>query len=290
MKSAKTYYEPKVLGPNSCYSFDFAFAKRMFGTKRLLRTHWWELPKYFMKGILLASSGIDSTVLLYYLAAKNLLSEVLICDSGQASFKHQVKLLQAHCANVNVKLTAIKVPLPDYAIRQEINTAGFVPAKKENALNHFYNLHKDTQAQEAYRTGEFAWIEGRNARWFIEAGTYAVLNYGGNVRLFTGFQYDRAIWENEDDNMGGDVSPDFIDHMDKLFDLSFSKPVDVCAPFLSNKSDKADIVALGKKLAVPFDLTYSCEFYPPCGNCFQCEKARSLGLNQSTKIKAGKRG
>ena len=67
-----------------------------------------------------------------------------------------------------------------------------------------------------------------------------------------------------------DCTPEFINHMSKAIYEGTGKKVKLIAPFQT--FTKADIVALGHKLGVPYELTWSCYRGGDvaCGECATC--------------------
>ena len=86
------------------------------------------------------------------------------------------------------------------------------------------------------------------------------------------------------DDVAGEAYPDcslaFVEAMDRAIRLGTADELHVEAPFVS--WSKADIVALGLKLSVPYELTWSC--YEggdaPCGACATClDRAAAFAAN-----------
>lgn len=74
-----------------------------------------------------------------------------------------------------------------------------------------------------------------------------------------------------------DCSAEFVEVMQKTFDLHTKGRVRIGAPFID--WNKADIHALAIDLGVPIDRTYSCEAAStPCGNCNSCLDRLALNL------------
>jgi 7-cyano-7-deazaguanine synthase len=66
-----------------------------------------------------------------------------------------------------------------------------------------------------------------------------------------------------------DCSPEFIENWQVSLDLQHGGTVRVTAPLIN--LTKADVIALGRDLAVPLALTYSCErSSSPCHSCRSC--------------------
>lgn len=86
------------------------------------------------------------------------------------------------------------------------------------------------------------------------------------------------------DDWAGDAYPDcsreFVEAMDSAIRLGSADQLHVEAPFVT--WSKADIVAEGMRLGVPYELTWSC--YEggdePCGKCATCiDRARAFEVN-----------
>ncbi len=75
-----------------------------------------------------------------------------------------------------------------------------------------------------------------------------------------------------------DASPRFFEHLNRLLGMSLwsfkQSPVEVLLPLRG--MSKVDVVRLGKKLGVPFELTWSCYYDQDvhCGTCVSCRERR----------------
>lgn len=77
-----------------------------------------------------------------------------------------------------------------------------------------------------------------------------------------------------------DCSPEFTDTMKRAIEIGTYSKVSVRAPFVN--MTKADIVGLGLKLKVPYELTHSCYEgeRPCCGTCGTCiDRINAFKLN-----------
>ena len=77
-----------------------------------------------------------------------------------------------------------------------------------------------------------------------------------------------------------DCSSDFNDHMSKAISIGSAQQLKVVAPFVGRT--KAEVVAQGLRLGVPYELTWSC--YEgndkPCGCCGTCiDRAKAFAAN-----------
>lgn len=73
-----------------------------------------------------------------------------------------------------------------------------------------------------------------------------------------------------------DCSPEFVDVMNRVFDLYTGGTVILEAPFISWR--KSDIVTYCIRNSLPYNSTYSCETgsLPPCGKCLSCLDRKEL--------------
>ena len=77
-----------------------------------------------------------------------------------------------------------------------------------------------------------------------------------------------------------DCSPDFIDLMQRSFDLHTGGSISIVTPFLT--WSKGDVWQLAVQLGVPIEQTYSCESdNQPCGRCKSCMDRQALQLETS---------
>jgi 7-cyano-7-deazaguanine synthase len=72
-----------------------------------------------------------------------------------------------------------------------------------------------------------------------------------------------------------DATPEFFDAMARALSLGLAAPVEIAAPF--SKMSKTEVIAAGRRLGVPLELTLSC-MQPAgglhCGRCSKCRERR----------------
>lgn len=105
-------------------------------------------------------------------------------------------------------------------------------------------------------------VEFRNGV-FLSVITSLAMQYGAD-QVFFGAHMD------ESGHVYPDCSPDFVNAMTKAVEAGSGGKVTLMTPFLY--STKADLVAYGKSIGVPYQLTYSCYqgTDPACGQCGTC--------------------
>ena len=118
----------------------------------------------------------------------------------------------------------------------------------------------------AYGTAdEEVYLVGRNVLLLAKAATWCAVN--GIGRLALGLLRGNPF---------PDATPGFFAAMERALSLGLAHDVRVAAPFRA--LGKAEVVALGRSLGVPFELTLSCMSPAPAGasavHCGRCSKCR----------------
>ncbi len=220
-------------------------------------------------GIVVASGGLDSTVLMYWLASLGVASEAVFFDYGQRSASAQWRFVQLHAKEAGIPAQSVRMTMP--TTRGGVYQRGFVPENPDDANGE--NALEGEELAE-WRRKQWSWIEARNSVFMVwAAGLAAERNLG---RVYVGFQEETR---EAGDNDELDVTAPFLEAVNALLTFgAVSRPVKVAAPFLDLGLNKSSIVKLGRKLEVDMDLTYSCEFHPPCNTCGACaRRARAFG-------------
>lgn len=214
---------------------------------------------YTKKAIVLLSGGMDSVTLLYW-ARERYDCTCLTFDYGQ-KHKKEIRYAQRiakklHCPwiKINLKLPGLKSSLTD--ARQKI------PVWRRK--------------KERNKTIPSTYVPGRNTLFLSYALSLAE-SYGCS---------DILIGANAIDYSGyPDCRPDYIKAMQRVARLGTQAgrqgcPIHIRAPLI--RKTKAEIVALGRRLHVPFDLTWSCYRggRKPCGICDAC-KLREKGFEKT---------
>ena len=109
---------------------------------------------------------------------------------------------------------------------------------------------------------------------FLSCAASVALSRGCGV-IYYGVHSDDAAG-----NAYPDCSSDFNDHMSKAISIGSAQQLKVVAPFVDRT--KAEVVAQGLRLGVPYELTWSC--YEgndkPCGCCGTCiDRAKAFAAN-----------
>ena len=214
------------------------------------------------KVVCLMSGGIDTTVLVVKLIEENKEVYGVFFNYGQENKEVTLKHAKKIANEYGINLKTIRIPT-DW-----VQSSILKGQKKDEGITDENIYIKDVKVM--------SWIPARNNLFMLLAGSYA--NSVGAEKVYCGFQFDTGEWEIYDKlpdntkwNFGGsDLTPKFIELVNETTLFNFKKPVKFIAPFIEQKMNCYDVVKLGKGLGVDFDLTYSCRYYPPCGQCEQC--------------------
>ncbi|OGF49279.1 MAG: 7-cyano-7-deazaguanine synthase QueC [Candidatus Firestonebacteria bacterium RIFOXYA2_FULL_40_8] len=212
------------------------------------------------KAVILLSGGLDSTTTLYYARAKGYKCFCLLFDYGQRhkkELKAAVKLAKMNKSPYNI----VKIALPW--------SKSALTDRKVKVPEKCKNIGKDIPV---------TYVPARNTIFLSFAASFAE-SIGAN-KIFIG--------ANALDYSGyPDCRPNYIKAYEKAVNLGTKSGVSgnklkIETPLIS--MTKAEIIKLGRKLKVPYDLTWSCYKggKKPCGVCDSC-LLREKGFEESVK-------
>jgi 7-cyano-7-deazaguanine synthase len=199
--------------------------------------------------LVLFSSGLDSAVLLADAAVRLGGAQPVYVSVGLAWEAQERRMAERFAAALAERLTIaplaeLRLDMGDVYPPSHWAIRGEAPAF-------------DTPDTDVY-------LEGRNIILLTKAAVFAARN-----RLSTILIGPLA------GNPFPDARPEFFDTMSRALSLGLGTEVKVETPFLS--IHKEDVIALGVKLGVPFELTLSC-MQPAggihCGRCSKCRERR----------------
>ena len=213
------------------------------------------------KAVILLSGGLDSTTTLYYAKAKGYDCFCLMFDYGQRHKKEVraavklAKLNKCRYTIVKIALPWSKSALTDLAVKIPKNTG---------------KIGKNIPV---------TYVPARNTIFFSFAASYA--ESIGAKRIFIG--------ANALDYSGyPDCRPKYIKAYEKAVNLGTKsgvtgKKIRIETPLIA--LTKAEIIKLGRKLGVPYQLTWSCYRGEklPCGTCESC-LLRNKGFKENSLI------
>lgn len=203
------------------------------------------------RAIILFSSGLDSTTVLYYAMSKGYKCSCLIFDYGQ---KHKKEIFSAVkiADSAKAEYSVIKISLP-------WSNDALTSKNKE------VPVHKHLT-----KTVPSTYVPGRNTLFLSYALSFA---QSINVRaIFIGVN-------SVDFSNYPDCTPKFIEAYNNVLKILKTKIV-IHAPLLN--LNKAQIIKLGTKLNVPYKDTWTCYngCEKPCMECDSC-KLRAKGFKEA---------
>jgi 7-cyano-7-deazaguanine synthase len=205
------------------------------------------------KVVVLFSGGIDSTTLLYYLRSKGFILYPITIIYGQ---KHQK---ETESAKRICKLLGVKHKILDLSCISEIFSRSALVSKRARI--------PDVSAEKKhFDTLKITVVPNRNSILLSIAVAYAQ-NISANYVSFGAHFSDRGVYP--------DCRKEFVRAFARSQKLACDNPsLKILAPFVYKT--KTEIVKLGKKLKVPYKLTWSCykgkKFH--CGRCSSCQERK----------------
>jgi 7-cyano-7-deazaguanine synthase len=200
------------------------------------------------KAVVLLSGGLDSATTLYYAKAKGFAPQCLTFDYGQRHGKEIVSARRlARRAGCPSQVVTIRLPWQGSSLLDKNAPLPRRRTFKPGAIPSTY-------------------VPGRNiiflsfAASFAEAAGARAIFIGANAVDYSGYP---------------DCRPEFFAAFQKALARGLKagvekRPVKIYAPLL--KKTKAQIIRLGVRLGVPYNLTWSCYRggARPCGVCESC--------------------
>jgi len=214
--------------------------------------------------ILLASGGLDSSILAFYLKKKlRKRVKMIFFDYGQRALEEEIL-----CARNLAKKLKSELKIVDLRWLGKISTSLINKRKnsKEEIIKWYVPFRNSLFLVSALAFAESEFIKNR-----IESDIFLGIKYEGEIRF-------------------KDTSKEFLIEINKLAEFSQKGRFKIMAPFINK--DKEEIIELGKELGVGSDETYSCylgggftkikskKIPVHCGKCAGC-KARKKGFRFS---------
>ena len=208
-----------------------------------------------MKALVLFSGGVDSTTCLGIAVNKYGADEVLALSLYYGQ-KHSRELEAAR------KIAA------GYGVKHKELDLALIFADSDCSLlsGSTEDIPKESYAEQLKKTDGkpvSTYVPFRNGLFLASAASIALSN--GCTEIYYGAHSDDAAG-----NAYPDCSSDFNDAINRAIYLGSGEELHVVAPFIG--MNKAQVIAEGLKLNVPYELTWSC--YEggdkPCGSCGTC--------------------
>lgn len=203
-----------------------------------------------MKAVVLASGGLDSSILLTLLKRERVAMLPIHVDYGQLAERREWLSLKRFCATAGL-------PAP---VRVDVSGLGAVPSGL-------------TRSGRNWRPDPF--FPGRN---LMLATVAAAVGYPQGYRTVALGLVANALYP--------DQTKEFVRAAEGALSESFGSKINVIAPLLG--LPKAKVAELGVKARAPVHLTYSCQrgSLPPCGECSSCtDRAAALATLKNPRAR-----
>ncbi len=214
-------------------------------------------------GVLAMSGGLDSFVLATWLAvkAKKTMITGVFLDYLQSNAGATLNCVEEQLKYIN----------KTYKVETDLQViSGFHWHRLGNIKEGFtkenvYNPEKSDKENKKF------FVSGRNS--LIALSIMSLADVLGVTEAWMAIQLDEPEWPRVQEYLTTgtkDITPQWVDRMNLMGEVSFQTLVRLRVPFLDMRWDKKDVINLGRQFNTPFDITYSCRYYPPCGECQQC--------------------
>jgi len=197
--------------------------------------------------VLVYSGGLDSTVGLYHLADRGF--DVVYALSVNYGQRHAVELMYSRWHCTRLKLQRVELDLS--GIASQVLTGS---SQSDPTVDVPEGHYEDPKMVATV-------VPNRNMLLLTLAGAFAA-SKGIDKIVYCPHVGDRAVYP--------DCRPEFIEAARRVLNVCHLYPIKLLTPFMDMA--KSDIVALGHRLNVPFDMTYSCYRGQQihCGRCSTC--------------------
>lgn len=205
-----------------------------------------------MKTILIYSGGMDSTTLLYKLLRGGDRVRCLSFDYGQRH-KKELKAAAEICKKLGVSHKIVDITTVKSLMEGSALTSGRIKVPE----GHYQS-----------KTMKLTVVPNRNMIFLALAVAQAVSLKFDRVAMAV-HAGDHAIYP--------DCRPIFIKAMRAVSQIANYEKIAIYTPFLN--ITKRDIAKIGRKLGVPYELTWTCYkgLEKPCGKCGACvERTEAL--------------
>lgn len=191
-------------------------------------------------GVLLASGGMDSTVLAYKLAAENIDLNILFLNYGQ------------HCAETELNTLKLVVPHKYKNCITIINISDIYKGSNSRLIKEA-DLWKDKV------TANDLYLPYRNLLFLSIASAFAQTH---------GIEHVYSAFINSNHAKEIDCSMKFFTELETLLEEYGSAKIHMPFRYMS----KTEVAILGLELGAPIAITYSCQVNSknPCGACPNC--------------------
>lgn len=214
-----------------------------------------------MKSVVLLSSGLDSTVNLHQAKKEGSVLLALTFDYGQRAAKKEIISAKKIAKFLQVSHKVIRLPFfKNLGKSSLLDTTQSVPSGKNVQIDNL---------KRSQKTAKSVWVPNRNGIFLNIAAGFAE-SMGANF-VIPGFNIEEAA--TFPDNSSG-----FLKTLDQSF--SFSTSNQVKTHCFTTSLNKTEIVKLGVKLKVKWELLWPCYHGGKkwCGKCESCLRSKRAFL------------
>ena len=217
------------------------------------------------KALVLCSGGVDSTTLLAMAVSRY---------GAENVYALSISYGQRHSKEIE----SAKAVAAHYGVEQRFLDLGAIFADSDCSLLS----HSSQDVPEESYADQLAESDGKPVSTYVPFRNGLFLSAAASMALSLGCSaiYYGAHHEDWAGNAYPDCSREFVDAMNRAIKEGTGGELHLCAPFV--EMSKADIVARGIELGVPYEITWSC--YEggdyPCGVCGTCiDRNRAFEAN-----------
>jgi len=216
----------------------------------------------FNSATILLSGGLDSTILLHYIAKKICIPEIY-CLSFNYGQKHSIELQKAKWQVKQISQVKKHIII-DISFFADLLNNACVLTRGGKPIPNLKDIKKSELSQPPTYTPNRNMVLLSLAAAFAEAHNCDVIYYGAQA------QDEYGYW---------DCTTEFIKKINAVLCLNRKNKIKILAPFVNLK--KADELKIGVELKVNFSQTWSCYKggKKHCGECPTCIERKNAFKN-----------
>jgi 7-cyano-7-deazaguanine synthase len=206
--------------------------------------------------LVLFSSGLDSTVNLFWALEKLHIVEAVTFLYGQRAQSAELRQAKKICSRYKIKHHIINLPfISQFGGSSLTDKSKSIPTRKQVSMDDL---------KVSQKTAKSVWIPNRNGIFMNVAAGLAESR--GLDMIIPGFNAEEAA-------TFPDNSEDYLKKVEEA--LEYSTANQVKARCVTVKMNKTQIVELGLKLNVPFEMMWPCYFSGKtwCRQCESCQRS-----------------
>lgn len=220
-----------------------------------------------LKSVVLLSAGLDSTVNFYQALRETDIQLALTFNYGQKAALKEIEKAQK-ISEIN-KISHLVIDLPWL---KSLGTSSLTNQTLDIPINEQISIDDLKKSNDSAKA---VWVPNRNGVFLNVAASFAE-SLKADI-IVPGFNAEEAI-------TFPDNSDEFIHATNKSLFYSTANHIKVICYTI--KMSKIEIVQTGRKIAVPFELTWPCYFdqHKWCGQCESCLRAKRAFKNVDDKL------